>query len=59
MEITLSEGWADQRIAATGQHVTAGETVEVPDELGKSLCEQTDKWTKAKKSEGNDKRSKS
>lgn len=57
MEITLAEGWPDQVIAATGQTATAGETIEVPDDLGRSLCEQSDKWQKVKKSGGATKRS--
>ena len=31
-------------IAKTGQEVNPGETVDVPDDLGASLCEQTDLW---------------
>ncbi len=31
-------------IAATGQAVVRGSTVEVPDALGLSLCEQVDNW---------------
>lgn len=31
-------------IAATAQHVEAGETVEVDDALGESLCRQVDRW---------------
>ena len=34
-------------IAATGQVVMPGETVEVPDELGAALCEQTSNWSAA------------
>ena len=31
-------------IAATGQQVAPGETAEVPDALGESLCQQEDNW---------------
>lgn len=34
-------------IAATDQDVEPGETVEVPDEVGASLCEQVDVWADA------------
>jgi len=34
------------QIAATGQVVDPGDVVEVPDDLGKNLCEQ-DIWEKA------------
>lgn len=47
-------------IAATGQRVEPGETVEVDQALGESLCEQPDVWAKGKapkKSEGSDKES--
>lgn len=33
-------------IAATGDVVAPGETVEVDDDLGKRLCEQADAWSK-------------
>lgn len=32
-------------IAATGQVVAHGDTVDVDDALAASLCEQTDNWT--------------
>lgn len=31
-------------IVATGQTVEGGETVEVPDDVGKALAEQVDAW---------------
>ena len=34
-------------IAATGQIVEAGGTVDVADDLGSALCEQEDNWTAA------------
>lgn len=34
----------DRMIAATGKTVEDGATVEVPDELGESLCEQPANW---------------
>lgn len=37
-----------REIAATGQIVDAGETVEVDDDLGRSLCEQPANWAEAK-----------
>lgn len=37
----------DLTIAATGQHVEAGKTVEVDDDLGKQLCDQADVWRKS------------
>lgn len=49
MLITLKPGWAPQTIAATGQTCSPGEVIDVPADLGASLCEQTDKWSKAKK----------
>lgn len=36
-------------IAATGERVEPGDTVEVDDELGKSLLEQPANWVKATK----------
>lgn len=36
-----------REIAATGKVVEPGETVDVDEELGKSLCEQPDNWVKA------------
>ena len=48
MKITLKDGWPSQIIAATGQSCAAGEVIEVDADLGRSLCEQTDKWTRAK-----------
>lgn len=33
-------------IAATGQHCAPGDTIEVPDSLGRSLCRQA-VWEKA------------
>jgi hypothetical protein len=50
----------DRLIAATGQTVEADGTVEVSDELGRSLCEQPANWeavvseTKTKRKEGDD-----
>lgn len=38
---------AARTIAATGQSCEAGETIEVDDDLGASLCEQVDVWAKA------------
>lgn len=56
MQVTLKADQPAQIIAATGQTVAAGETVDVADDLGRSLCEQTDKWAPARKpkSEGTD-----
>lgn len=34
-------------IAATGQAVRRGETVDVPDDIAEALCEQTDQWSTA------------
>lgn len=34
-------------IAATSDIVDPGDSVEVTDALGESLCEQTDRWAKA------------
>lgn len=34
-------------IAATSDIVEPGDSVEVADDLGASLCEQTDRWAKA------------
>lgn len=50
----------DRMIAATGQHVEADGTVDVPDDLGASLCEQAVNWEagasepKSKRKEGDD-----
>lgn len=49
MKVKLKAGWPPQRLAATGQRCEPGETIEVDDDLGRSLCEQTDKWAKARK----------
>lgn len=37
----------DRVIAASGQKVDVGESVDVGDELGRSLCEQVDVWQQA------------
>jgi hypothetical protein len=37
----------EREIAATGQLVQPGETIEVDDDLGASLCEQVDVWADA------------
>lgn len=37
-----------RHIAATGDDVEPGGTVEVPAEVGESLCEQTDVWEPVK-----------
>lgn len=34
--------------------VGAGETIEVPDDLGASLCEQVDNWEQSKSKKGSD-----
>lgn len=47
MKITLIADLA-REIAVTNQFVEPGETVEVDDELGKSLCEQAEVWQPAK-----------
>ena len=50
MRITNVRGKALELIAA-GRLVNPGETIDVPDELGKSLCEhQPANWKKATKS---------
>lgn len=46
MHVTLIRDEA-REIATTGQVVEPGETVEVDDELGASLCEQVDVWAAA------------
>lgn len=38
-------------IGVTGQVAGPGETIEVDDDIGKSLCEQEDRWKSAKKDE--------
>jgi hypothetical protein len=47
MKVTYNGPIDAVEIAATGHVVERGQTVEVPDDLGKSLCEQ-DIWTEAK-----------
>lgn len=47
MEIRNVRGYALE-IAATFQVVEHGETVEVPDDLGASLCEQPANWEPVK-----------
>lgn len=47
MKVTYNGPIDVVEIAATGQVVERGQTVEVPDDLGKSLCEQ-DIWAEAK-----------
>lgn len=47
MKITNQDRRA-REIAATGQIVEPGETVEVDDDLGRSLCEQPANWAEAK-----------
>lgn len=46
MRVTYRGPHAEVEIAATGDTCKAGETVEVPDEVGESLCKQ-DTWKKA------------
>jgi hypothetical protein len=48
MKVTYNGPIDAVEIAATGQVVERGQTVEVPDDLGKSLCEQ-DIWSEAKR----------
>lgn len=47
MKITYDGPFDAVEIAETGQVVEHGRTVEVPDELGKRLCEQ-DIWSEPK-----------
>lgn len=47
MRVTYRGPAAEAVIAATDQIVASGETVEVDDDLGRSLCEQTDNWAAA------------
>ncbi len=48
MRVTYTGPYVDgAEIAATGQLVLPGQTVEVPDELGAALCEQPSNWTAA------------
>lgn len=49
MRITYIGPDAYREIPAAGVICQQGETVEVDDELGRSLLEQTDQWTKPKK----------
>lgn len=46
MRVTLICDHA-RELAATGQLVEPGETIEVDDDLGASLCEQVDVWADA------------
>lgn len=46
MKVTNQRPWALE-IVATQQVVEPGETVEVDDDLGKSLCEQPANWAKS------------
>ena len=46
MKVTLIAGWPAQTIAVTGQRCIPDGTIEVDDDLGKSLCEQAGKWSK-------------
>lgn len=45
---------ADERFIASAAHdffsglIAAGETIDVPDPVGKSLCDQTDIWERVK-----------
>lgn len=50
MKVTLSVEYPAQTIAFTGQRCEPGETIEVDDDLGKSLCKQESKWTVVKAS---------
>lgn len=46
MRVTYIGPYVDgAEIAATGQIVLPGESVEVSDELGAALCEQASNWT--------------
>lgn len=47
MKVTNQRPYALE-IVATQQVVEPGESVEVDDALGKSLCEQPDNWQQAK-----------
>ena len=47
MRITYDGPFDAVEIAPTGQIVERGKSVDVPDEIGKSLCEQ-DTWTETK-----------
>lgn len=49
MQVKNKRPWAVE-IATTGQTVEPGGTVEVDDELGRSLCEQPDNWEAVKAS---------
>ena len=55
MKVKNVREWAVE-VAVTGQIVEAGETVEVPDDLGENLCSQPANWqavtTNKKKQEG-------
>lgn len=45
MKVTNISGRA-RDVPAIGQIVEAGESVEVADDIGQSLCEQVDVWSK-------------
>lgn len=55
MLIQLVAGQAARIIAATGQLAEPGQPVDVDDDLGASLLEQTDVWQTAKKTTSKDK----
>jgi hypothetical protein len=46
VKIKYIGGFPEVEIADTGQIVEQGKTVEVDDDLGKSLIEQSDNWEK-------------
>lgn len=46
MKVRYTGPHAEVEIGPTGQYVKRGETAEVSDEVGESLCEQ-DTWEKA------------
>lgn len=41
-------GAGGPRVLEDGQVVPSGATVEVDDDLGRTLCEQTDRWQQVK-----------
>lgn len=48
MKIKNVSSQGDLEVPALGRVVKAGETVEVPDDIGSVLCEQSDVWVAAK-----------